>query len=141
LYNVPQNYCTWGTLYHIEGKRTMADEIDPAMYDLLDNLSKYETAKCPDCGNAMTIKRGDDDPECPQNCGPMTERYDPPQETKTIPEVDKLAQYIREGTAARGVDKWAVEDIGYSASSWANLTGRDRSTVSRNVRRTEDDDE
>ena len=117
----------------------MADEIAPAMYDLLDNLSRYETAKCPDCGNAMTIERGDADPECPQGCGPMTDRYAPPEQTEQVPDVDKLAQYIRDGTAARGVDKWAVEDVGYSASIWAKLTGRDRSTVSRNIRRAQED--
>lgn len=48
---------------------------------------------------------------------------------------EKLAAYINAHTAARGVDLWAVEVEGYSAAEWAELTGRDRSTVSRNVRR------
>lgn len=47
----------------------------------------------------------------------------------------KLAAYIREHTAARGVDLWAVETQGYSPAEWAEATGRDRSTVSRNLRR------
>lgn len=52
-----------------------------------------------------------------------------------------LAACIREHTAARGVDLWAVEIMGYSAAEWADLTGRDRSTVSRNVRRAHEADE
>jgi DNA-directed RNA polymerase specialized sigma24 family protein len=48
---------------------------------------------------------------------------------------EKLAAYIREHTAARGVDLWAVETQGYSAAEWAEATGRDSSTVARNVRR------
>jgi hypothetical protein len=50
-------------------------------------------------------------------------------------EIDELAAYIRENTAAQGVDVWAVEEMGLSASQWAGLTDRDRSTVARNVRR------
>lgn len=50
-------------------------------------------------------------------------------------DAETLAGYIREHTAARGVDLWAVEDQGYSAAEWAEMTDRDRSTVSRNVRR------
>lgn len=42
---------------------------------------------------------------------------------------------IADSTAARGVDFWAVEHHGFSASEWADLTDRDRSTVARNVRR------
>lgn len=55
----------------------------------------------------------------------------------TVEDVDlmRLASLIRETTAARGVDVWAVEELGLSSASWAELTGRDRSTVSRNVRR------
>jgi len=47
----------------------------------------------------------------------------------------KLAEIISQTTAARGVDYWAVEVRGLSPSDWAEMTGRDRSTVARNVRR------
>ena len=50
-------------------------------------------------------------------------------------DVTTLAGMIRDSTAARGVDWWAVEVKGYSATEWAELTGRDESTVARNVRR------
>ena len=46
-----------------------------------------------------------------------------------------LATLIDETTAARGVDCFAVTVCGKSATEWAEMTGRDRSTVSRNVRR------
>jgi len=64
----------------------------------------------------------------------------PEDDSGTMPVVDdvdlmRLAALIRETTAARGVDVWAVEELGLSASAWAELTGRNRSTVSRNVRR------
>jgi predicted transcriptional regulator len=51
-------------------------------------------------------------------------------------ELHELAELIAETTAARGVDVWAVEHCGLSATEWAQMTDRDRSTVSRNVRRT-----
>lgn len=47
----------------------------------------------------------------------------------------QLAALIEDSTAARGVDYYAVKIDGKSASEWAKMTGRDRSTVSRNVRR------
>lgn len=50
-------------------------------------------------------------------------------------DLDRLAELITETTAARGVDVYAVEECGLSASEWADKTGRDRSTVSRNIRR------
>jgi hypothetical protein len=50
-------------------------------------------------------------------------------------QLDVLSEYIREHTAARGVDLWAVEEMGLPASQWAGMTDRDRSTVARNVRR------
>jgi IS30 family transposase len=50
----------------------------------------------------------------------------------------KLAAYIREHTAARGVDLWAVETQEYTPAEWAEETGRDRSTVARNLRRARD---
>lgn len=47
-----------------------------------------------------------------------------------------LASYIRDHTAARGVDLWAIENHDdMTAAKWAELTNRDRSTVSRNIRR------
>jgi len=54
--------------------------------------------------------------------------------TKNI-DLRRLAQRVSESTAARGLDVYAVEDCGLSAAEWAEMTGRDRSTVSRNVRR------
>lgn len=53
-------------------------------------------------------------------------------------DLDDLAELIAETTAARGVDVYAVEECGLSATEWAEMTGRDRSTVSRNVRRASD---
>lgn len=53
--------------------------------------------------------------------------------------LDRLAELIRESTAARGVDIYAVEECGIRASEWAERTGRNRSTVSRNVKRALDD--
>lgn len=47
----------------------------------------------------------------------------------------ELARCIRRSTAARGADLFAVEQCGYNASEWAEMTDRDRSTVARNVRR------
>jgi len=41
-------------------------------------------------------------------------------------QLDILAEYINKTTAARGVDFWAVEEIGLSSSEWARMTGRDR---------------
>lgn len=50
-------------------------------------------------------------------------------------DLERLAELIRESTAARGVDVYAVEEHGLTATEWAEMTDRDRSTVSRNVRR------
>lgn len=48
----------------------------------------------------------------------------------------ELARCIRRsGSAARGADLFAVEQCGYSRSDWADITDRDGSTVSRNIRR------
>lgn len=55
--------------------------------------------------------------------------------SETDDELDRLAARVSETTAARGLDVYAVEDCGLSATEWAERTGRDRSTVSRNVRR------
>lgn len=46
-----------------------------------------------------------------------------------------LAKLIERSSAARGVDFFAVKECDLSAAEWADMTGRDRSTVSRNVRR------
>lgn len=54
-------------------------------------------------------------------------------------ELDRLAELIAESTAARGVDVYAVEERGLSAKERAEKTERDRSTVSRNVRRAADE--
>jgi hypothetical protein len=58
--------------------------------------------------------------------------------TDTDEDTVTLAGMIRDSTAARGVDWWAIEVKGYSATDWADLTGRDESTVARNVRRARD---
>jgi DNA-directed RNA polymerase specialized sigma24 family protein len=50
-------------------------------------------------------------------------------------DLQRLAELIDETTAARGVDVYAVDECDLPASEWADMTGRDRSTVSRNVRR------
>ena len=53
------------------------------------------------------------------------------------PDLVDLARYIRESTAAQGLDKWATDQQGLPAGQWATMTGRDPSTVSRNTRRAE----
>jgi len=53
-------------------------------------------------------------------------------------DLQRLAELIDETTAARGVDVYAVDECDLSASEWADMTGRDRSTVSRNVRRAQE---
>jgi DNA-directed RNA polymerase specialized sigma24 family protein len=53
----------------------------------------------------------------------------------TDADLERLARLISDTTAARGVDVYAVEVCGLSATAWADMTGRDPSTVSRNVRR------
>jgi len=50
-------------------------------------------------------------------------------------DIDHLAALIRNSTAARGVDLYAVTVCDKSATEWAEMTGRAPSTVSRNVRR------
>lgn len=55
-------------------------------------------------------------------------------------DLDRLAELIDATTAARGVDAYAVEECGLTATEWAERTGRDRSTVARNVRRATDTD-
>ena len=50
-------------------------------------------------------------------------------------DLERLAELMASTTAARGVDAYAVKGCGLSAAAWADMTDRDRSTVSRNVRR------
>jgi predicted transcriptional regulator len=50
-------------------------------------------------------------------------------------DLETLADLIEQTTAARGVDLWVVEQHDPSARQWAEMTGRDASTVQRNVRR------
>ena len=50
-------------------------------------------------------------------------------------DIRKLAEFIDDSTAARGVDRWAVDELGYSVEEWAELTGRSQSPVALNVRR------
>jgi DNA-directed RNA polymerase specialized sigma24 family protein len=52
--------------------------------------------------------------------------------------IDQLGDLIDQTSAARGVDIYAVEIVGLSASEWAEQTGRSPSTVARNVRRARD---
>lgn len=59
------------------------------------------------------------DPDVPEEIAACIKRYD--------------------GTV-RGVDVWAVEFEGLTAAEWARMTDRDRSTVSRNVRRAKQED-
>jgi len=46
-----------------------------------------------------------------------------------------LAAYIRQSTAARGVDLYAIDHGGYSIPEWAEATDRNRRNVRRNVDR------
>jgi len=57
----------------------------------------------------------------------------------TDADLERLARLIAETSAARGVDVYAVETCGLSASEWARRTNRCPSTVARNVRRARDD--
>jgi IS30 family transposase len=50
-------------------------------------------------------------------------------------DLERLAQLIRETTAARGVDRYAVDVCGVSVTQWAEMTGRNRVTVQRNLKR------
>jgi len=86
-------------------------------------------AECDNCGavgEPTTDRTGDGDPilECP-TCRARWKT----DESRLI------ARCIASSSAARGVDSWAVEHAGYSASDWAELTDRDPTTVARNVRR------
>lgn len=87
----------------------------------------------------------DQDEEIDPAMAALLENY-PENDSGTMPVVDgvdmmELPRLIREHTAARGVDVWAVEQLGFSAASWAKMTDRSRSTVSRNIRRAGENDE
>lgn len=92
----------------------------------------YDAAELEE-GEHMTGLQGYHCPDC-DAVKMMLPHFDAAAEVRT------LAELIRETTAARGVDLWAVEEMGYSAAEWADMTDRDRSTVSRNVRRAVRDD-
>lgn len=114
----------------------------PGPFDPNDiSLDSFETAKCPECGNAMTISKGSDDPECPQGCGLMTDRYATPGLDSVEVDLLALGDVIKDSSAAQGLDYYVVEVLGLSGAEWAALTGRNRSTVSRNIRRSEGSDE
>lgn len=83
---------------------------DPDEGEHMTGLSGHH---CPECGGVRMMRR-----VWPDECDP-----------------GQLAWRIAQSSAARGVDLWAVEDCGFSATEWADVTSRDRSTVSRNVRR------
>jgi len=50
-----------------------------------------------------------------------------------------LAQLISESTAARGVDRYAVDVCGLGVTEWADMTGRNRRTVARNIERAKEE--
>lgn len=82
-----------------------------------------EVQYCPFCGYDMTRER------------PFDELMQYTGEDAPETDLDELAAAVRDTTAARGVDVYAVKARGLSAADWAEMTDRDRSTVARNVRR------
>lgn len=56
-------------------------------------------------------------------------------DSRNQPRLDQLAELIKNTSAARGVDVYAVEVCGMTATDWGLMTERSQSTVSRNVRR------
>lgn len=77
-----------------------------------------------DGSNLELVDRSDED-----HAGYYVEVYVPP------PSLKRLASLIESASAARGVDLYATDYRGYSDAEWAEMTGRNRSTVSRNTRR------
>jgi len=53
--------------------------------------------------------------------------------------LEGLAECIEESSAARGVDYYACEIHRIDIQDWAERTGRDRSSVARNIRRARED--
>lgn len=49
--------------------------------------------------------------------------------------LETLAECIKQSTAAQGVDYYATEITRLDIQEWAAMTGRDRSSVARNIRR------
>lgn len=93
---------------------------------------RYE---CNECDWAVETTQFAEARECPECPGGMLVN-----QTIQVPdELKSLASHIRESTAARGVDVFAVQEHGVSAAEWARMTGRDRSTVARNLRRAADE--
>jgi len=103
--------------YTIPGGRVVVTERDGETVDVLVAGPTFYSA----AGAANAVRDGSLTPYLPRRG-----------------ELNRLAALIRESTAARGVDIYAVEECGLSAAEWARMTGRDRSTVSRNVRRARD---
>jgi len=112
--------------------------------------SDHDHDNCPNCGSEYVVENrhgtvDELDIEC-AGCGRARGEPTMPNhfaelkaESKTG-NVARLAELIKQTTAARGVDVWAVEEVGLTASEWADLTGRSRSTVSRNIRRANGDE-
>lgn len=111
---------------------------------------------CDDCGrdlpyNVDAIEPHSSDPEptpivyCP-GCGSRIDHDEPTAEEilgkHGVDErnMELVARAIQNSSAARGIDYYAVEEHGYSAAEWAEMTGRNRSTVARNVRRASGDE-
>lgn len=53
--------------------------------------------------------------------------------------LEGLAECIKQSSAARGVDYYATEVHRIDIAEWASMTGRDRSSVARNIRRARKD--
>lgn len=53
--------------------------------------------------------------------------------------LETLAECIEKSSAARGVDYYACEIHRIDIQEWAEMTGRDRSSVARNIRRARED--
>lgn len=53
--------------------------------------------------------------------------------------LETLTEYIKQSTAAQGTDYYATEIARLNTQEWAGMTGRDRSSVARNIRRARED--
>lgn len=88
-----------------------------------------EVEHCPACGFAFErLEDGDVDTVLQYLNG------DAPRS-----DLEEIAAAIRQTSAARGIDSFAVDQSGISAADWAEMTERDRTTVARNVRRAQTD--
>lgn len=96
--------------------------------------SKTHFYECNNCDHSVETKQFAEARECPECSAGMLVNV-----TKQTPdELKTIAKLIRESTAARGIDVFAVQECGLSSTQWADMTGRDRSTVARNIRRASD---